>query len=89
MAKQKNQRIYSTDHEWLQMLADEQENYIGREYKLDLKNNLLTIYALPRRHKKSPKEKVDRDKRREKFERRGWFVIYSKYENRNSKLLCR
>lgn len=70
MAKQKNQRIYSKDHEWLKMLADEQENYIGRPYKLDLKNDLLIIYCLPLRHKKSPKEKQDRDKRREKFERR-------------------
>lgn len=71
MAKQKNQRIYSTNHEWLQMLADEQENYIGRDYKLDLKNNMLTIFALPQRRKKDKtKDKHDRDKRREKFERR-------------------
>ena len=71
MAKQKNQRIYSKDHEWLQMLADEQENYIGRDYKLDLKNNLLIIFALPQKRKKDKKkEKQDRDKRREKFERR-------------------
>ena len=53
------------------MLADEQENYIGRDYKLDLKNNLLIIFALPQKRKKDKKkEKQDRDKRREKFERR-------------------
>lgn len=70
MAKSKNQKIYSTDTEWLKMLAEENEQYIGREFKLDLKNGILTIFALPKRHKKSPKEKKTRDKRSEKFERR-------------------
>lgn len=71
MSKNKNQRIWS-DPEHLKALADEQENYIGREYHLDLKRGVLTIFALPRRHKKSPKEKETktRDKRSEKFERR-------------------
>jgi hypothetical protein len=70
MSKNRNHRIWSADKELLQRLADEQENYIGRPYKLDLTNGLLIIYALPRRHKKSPKEKKERNKRQEKFERR-------------------
>lgn len=70
MTKNKNHVIWSDDTAFLQNLADEQENYIGREYKLDLKRGVLVIYALPRRHKKSPKEKQSRDKRSEKFERR-------------------
>ena len=70
MAKAKNQRIWSQDRDFLQSLADEQEEYIGRPYKLDLNKGLLIIYALPPRHKKSPKNKQERDKRREKFERR-------------------
>lgn len=52
MSKQKNQRIWSNDAELLQRIADEQENYIGRPYKLDLKQGLLIIYALPRRRVK-------------------------------------
>lgn len=70
MAKAKNQRIWSNDREFLQNLADEQENYIGRPYELYLERGLLVIFALPRRHKKSPVEKKKRDKRTEKFERR-------------------
>lgn len=69
MTKIRNQRIYSTP-EHLQMLADEQENYIGRPYHLDTAAGCLTIFALPKRHKKSKKEKQERDKRKEKFERR-------------------
>jgi hypothetical protein len=71
MAKSKNQRIYS-DPEHLKMLAEEQKEYIGREYRLDLENGCLTIFALPRRHKKSKdtRPKQERDKRKEKFERR-------------------
>lgn len=70
MAKIKNQKIYSDDLDWLQMLADEQRDFIGREFHLDLKRGTLTIFALPKRHKKSKKEKKQRDKRSEKFERR-------------------
>lgn len=67
--KNKNQRIWSTDLEFLKRLADEQENYIGRQYKLDLKQGLLIIYALPqKRHKK--KDKQERNKQRERFERK-------------------
>jgi hypothetical protein len=69
MTKVRNQRIYSTP-EHLKMLAEEQEMYIGRPFDLDLDNGVLVIYALPRRHKKSPVEKPKRDKRSEKFERR-------------------
>lgn len=71
MAKLKNQRIWSNDREFLQRLADEQRDYIGRDFTLDLKNGLLIIYALPRKYKKKKDTpKKDRDKRREKFERR-------------------
>jgi hypothetical protein len=70
VAKYKNQRIWSTDRDFLQNLADEQEFYIGRRYKLDLAQGLLIIYALPQWHKKNPKPKVERDKRSEKFQRR-------------------
>lgn len=69
MAKIKNQKIYS-NAEHLQMLADEQKNYIGRPYFLDLKNLCLTIFALPPKKVKKKKEHEDRDKRSEKFERR-------------------
>lgn len=58
--KSKNQRIWSNDREFLQRIADEQENYIGRPYKLDLDKGLLIIYALPIRKKK---EKSDRPRR--------------------------
>ena len=68
MAKMKNQRIYSTP-EHLQMLADEQKYYIGRQYSLDLDEGCLTIYARPQRRVKK-KDAKERDKRAEKFERR-------------------
>lgn len=71
MAKNKNQRIWSNDREHLQMLADEQRDYIGRDFQLDLKNGLLIIFALPRKYKaKKETPKKDRDKRSEKFQRR-------------------
>ncbi len=66
----KNQRIWSNDRELLQRLADEQRDYIGRPFKLDLKQGLLIIYALPLKYKKKDKQKAKRDKRSEKFERR-------------------
>jgi hypothetical protein len=69
MAKIKNKRHYSFDHEYLKMLAEECE-FSGREFELDLANNTLTVLALPRRHKKSPKVKEERNKRKEKFQRR-------------------
>lgn len=61
MSKNKNQRIWSEDLEFLKRIADEQENYIGRPYKLDLAKGLLTIYSLPKRKPKQSKE--DRNKR--------------------------
>lgn len=74
MAKHKNQRIWSGDQAFLQNLADEQRDYIGRDYTLNLKEGLLIIFALPRKYKakkETPKkDKVVRDKRSEKFERR-------------------
>lgn len=68
MAKVKNQRFYG-DTETLQRLTDEIE-FIGREHFWDKKNQVLIVFALPRKHKKSPKTKEDRDKRKEKFARR-------------------
>lgn len=71
MSKHRNQRIWSNDHEFLKRIADEQENYIGRKYKLELDKGLITIYALPpRKPSKKEKAKKERDKRSEKFERR-------------------
>ena len=58
MAKVRNQRIWSSDRDLLQRIADEQENYIGRQYKLDLAQGLLIIYALPQA---KPKKKIERE----------------------------
>lgn len=72
MAKIKNKRVYSDDREYLQGLADELE-WIGRSYKLDLKNGVLTQYAIPphkRRKTKSEKDKEKRNKRAESASRR-------------------
>jgi len=73
MARYKNQQIWSTDHAFLQNLADEQRDYIGRDFMLDLQKGVLIIYALPRRYKKKDAiaaKSKKRDKREEKFERR-------------------
>lgn len=71
MSKNKNVRIYSTNIEWLEMLADENKNYIGRDFKLDKANGVLTIFALPQRRKrKPPVEKRERSKQNERFERK-------------------
>lgn len=66
MAAVKNHRIHSTDHEFLKRIADEQREYIGRPFKLDLKNNMLIIFArpLPKR-----KEKRGRGNERKKLTR--------------------
>lgn len=60
--KSKNQRIWSNDQEFLKRIADEQENYIGRPYKLDLAKGLIIIYALPQRKKKEKREREERRK---------------------------
>jgi len=69
--KIKNKRIYSDDSAYLERLADELE-FIGRPYKLDLKNGVLTQFALPLRHKKSKEtpKKEARNKRAESAGRR-------------------
>jgi len=71
MAKIRNKTVHSEDREYLQRLADELE-FIGREFKLDLKAGTLTQYALPQRKKKSKKEKQksERNKRAESAARR-------------------
>lgn len=70
MAKVKNQRFWG-DEATLRRLADEIK-FIGRDYELDLKNGVLIVFALPPRHKKSPKEKKkeERNKRAESAARR-------------------
>jgi hypothetical protein len=72
LAKNKNQRIWSNDPAVLKGIADEQRDYIGRDFELDLKNGLITIFALPRKYKakRETPPKVERNKRSEKFERR-------------------
>lgn len=71
MAKIRNRTFHSEDREQLQRLADELE-FLGREFKLDLKAGTLIQYALPQRHKKSKKEKqkAERNKRAESAARR-------------------
>jgi glutamate mutase epsilon subunit len=72
MAKIKNKRVHSEDREYLQRLADELE-WIGRSYKLDLKEGVLIQYAIPphkRRKTKSEKDKEARNKRAESAARR-------------------
>lgn len=66
MTKSYNQRFYGTA-ETLQRLAEEIE-FIGREFKLDLKNGVLVVYALPQRHKKSPKTKEKKNERNKRAE---------------------
>lgn len=71
MSRVKNQRIFSLDHEYLKNLKEEYTDYVGRYCELDLKNNVLTIFARrPTKPKKKEKEHIERDKRKEKFERR-------------------
>lgn len=67
--KHRNQRIYS-NLEHLEMLAEEQEVYIGRPYRLDRAKGCLTIFAKPQKKHKKRREHKERDKREEKFERR-------------------
>lgn len=70
--KIKNKRIHSEDREYLQKLADELE-WIGRLYKLDLKEGVLIQYALPPQKpskKKDPREKEPRNKRAESAARK-------------------
>lgn len=71
MAKIRNKTIHSEDRGYLQRLADELE-FIGREYRLDLREGTLTQYALPQKRKKSKaqKKKEARNKRAESAARR-------------------
>lgn len=73
MARYRNQRIWSNDQEFLKNLADEQENYIGRDYHLDIRRGVLTIFALPKHYKRKDKKnkaKAARNKRAESAARR-------------------
>lgn len=69
--KIKNQRLYSDDPAELKRWAEEIE-YIGREFRLNLKEGVLIVYALPQRHKKKrgKKTKEARNKRAESAARR-------------------
>lgn len=71
MSKIKNKVHRYEDREYLKRLAEELD-FIGREYRLDLRAGTLTVFALPRRHKKSPKPKTKevRNKRAESAGRR-------------------
>lgn len=69
MAKIRNKTVYSEDRDYLKYLAEELD-FIGREYRLDLNAGTLTQFALPQQSKKVKKERPERDKRNEKFERR-------------------
>ena len=71
MAKIKNKVHRSEDREYLKTLAEETE-FIGREYRLDLRAGTLTVFALPKWHKKSKKKKGKqaRNKRAESAGRR-------------------
>jgi hypothetical protein len=68
VSKTKNQRIWSSDQEYLRRVASEFE-FIGRKYKLE--TGLLTIFALPqRKDKKKKSDKEPRNKRAESAGRR-------------------
>lgn len=69
MTKTRNKRFYG-DIETLERLAEEIE-FIGREFYLDRKNSILTVFALPRRHKKSPKVKEKKEARNKRAESAG------------------
>lgn len=69
MAKIRNKTVYSDDRDYLKFLASELD-FIGREYRLDLKAGSITQFALPQRKVKPKRDKQERDKRSEKFERR-------------------
>lgn len=69
--KARNKRITSSDSEYLKMLQEEYQTYGG--WDTDLTGDTLTIFALHRkyqRRKDNAKQKPERDKRSEKFERR-------------------
>lgn len=69
MTKIKNVHHHSDDPEQLKFWAEELD-FIGRDYRLDLKNKTLTVFALPRRHKKSKDAKSKRNKKAESAGRR-------------------
>lgn len=68
MAKIKNKTVWSLDRDKLQFLADELE-FIGRPYKLNLKEGYIIQYALPpdwtKRTKGKKGKKEARNKRAE------------------------
>lgn len=71
--KIRNKTTYSEDREYLKRLAEELD-FIGRAYRLDLKEGTLTQFALqPRKPKKSKKQRKReaRNKRAESAARRG------------------
>lgn len=71
MASNKNQRIFSTDRDYLLRLEDEYRNYVGRYVELDLAAGVLTVFSrTPTKSKKKKTEREERNKRKEKFERR-------------------
>lgn len=67
--KPRNRRIYSADQEYLATIRAE---YIMLGFDTSLDNGVLTVYALPRKRKKSKaeKKKAARNKRAESAARR-------------------
>lgn len=72
MARHKNKRITRDDLDYLRTLQEEYENYGG--WDTELNGNVLTIFALHRKFQRrkdnAHKDKKERNKRSEKFERR-------------------
>jgi len=73
MAKPRNKRITSADHEYLVSLQQEYKDY--GDWDTELEGDTLTIFALHRKYQRRKEKRAQahktRDKRNEKFERRG------------------
>lgn len=69
MSKIKNKSTYSSDREYLLLLAEEFD-FLGRPYRLNLKEGSITqITRVQKRLKKTREEKAPRNKRAESAER--------------------
>lgn len=69
MTKVKNKSIHSNDTGYLKYLAEEFK-FIGRPYRLNLKEGSITqIARAPKKKSKKEKEKAPRNKRAESAER--------------------
>lgn len=66
MSKNKNHKLYGTPEQI--KIWKEEIDFIGRDSMI--KDGVLIVFAIDRRHGKKHKEKESRDKRKEKFSRR-------------------